>query len=172
MKECNKPYSITHVSELDVDDLSTTVDYFLGVRAVEDTATGDTIYSPVRVPGEKVVPAGNLANVAAITTNNSSLSLEFGDIYGGYIDTQPTGDVMRYANATHPADFLMIGDYTNGKMLTQATGYLSIPAGHRFIIGTQYYLGEDGAPVTDSSITGQKLFKPISETILNVNGDF
>ena len=172
--ECknNKPYAITHISEIDVDDLASIPDSFLAVREVTDETTGATIYTPVRVPGQRVMPSGNLANVVALDKNNTELTLEFGDIYGGYIDTQPTGNVMRYADATHPAQFIMLGDYTNGKMLIQTSSFLYLPKGHVFIVGEQYYLDADGAPTTDSSATGQKLFLPLSETVLSVNGDF
>ena len=68
--------------------------------------------------------------------------------------------------------FLMVKNYANGKMLVQANGFLTIPAGHQYIKLQQYYLGENGQPVTDSSITGQKLFFVLDDYTLNVNGDF
>lgn len=79
---------------------------------------------------------------------------------------------MRLADSTHPAQFLMVANYTNGKMLVQTTGFLTIPAGHQYIVGETYYLGDNGQPVTDSSITGQKLFTVLSDTVLNINGVF
>ena len=79
---------------------------------------------------------------------------------------------MRLADSVHPAMFIMIGNYANGKMLIQTTGFLTIPAGHQYIPLTQYYLGDDGQPVTDATVTGQKLFIPLDEYTLNINGDF
>lgn len=172
MTECKKPYTITHVSELDIDDLATIPDYFLGVRAVEDESDGNTTYTPVRVPGARVMPTGNLANVIALDTNNTALEIPEGQVLGGYYDVQPGGNVMRLADDTHAAQFLMIGNYTNGKMLVQTTGFLTINSGHQYIIGQQYYLGENGQPVTDSAVTGQKLFIPLNEYVLNINGEF
>lgn len=169
---CAKPYTITHIADLDIDDLATIPDYFLGIRAVESPSDGNVIYTPVRVPGARVMPTGNLANVTALTTNNTSLEVPKNQVLAGYYDVQPGGNVMRLANSTHPAMFLMIGNYTNGKMLVQTTGFLTIPAGHNYIVGQQYYLGEDGQPVTDQSITGQKLFMPLDEYMLNINGNF
>lgn len=171
MSNC-KPYSITHISELDIDDLATIPDYFIGVRTVDDKESGNTVFSPVRVPGARVMPTGNLANVTALDTNNTSLVIPDGQVRGGYIDVQPGGNVMRLADKTHKAMFLMIKNYTNGKMLVQATGWLHIPQGHRYTTGLQYYLGANGEPVTDSSVTGQKLFKPVDNFTLNINGDF
>lgn len=169
---CNKPYTITHISELDIDDLATIPDYFLGIRAVESPTDGNTVYTPVRVPGARVMPTGNLANVVALDTNNPSLEIPENQVLAGYYDVQPGGNIMRLADSSHPASFLMIGNYTNGKMLIQTTGFLTIPAGHQYIANQQYYLGENGEPVTDSTITGQKLFKPLDDYVLSINGSF
>lgn len=173
MTQCNnKPFETLHVSETDIDDLATPVDYFIGIRAVESATDGNTIYTPVRVPGEKVTPTGSLQNVVALDTNNSSLEIPEGQVLAGYYDLQPGGNIMQLADSTHAAQFLMISNYTSGKMLVQTTGFLTIPSGHSYIIGETYYLGEDGQPVTDSTITGQKLFTVLSEYVLNINGDF
>lgn len=172
MKECNKPYTITHIADLDIDDLATIPDYFLGIRAVESETDGNTIYTPVRVPGARVMPTGNLANIIALTTNNPTLEVPENQALAGYYDTQPGGDIMKLADSTHPAEFLMVGNYTNGKMLIQTTGFLTFPQGHQYIPHQQYYLGDSGQPVTDSTITGQKLFKPLDNYTLDVNGSF
>ena len=172
MKECNKPYTITHVADLDIDDLATIPDYFLGIRAVESPTDGNTIYTPVRVPGARVMPTGNLANVTALATNNTSLEVPENQVLGGYLDAQPGGNVMKPAGGHHPAMFIMVKNYANGKMLIQTTGFLTFPNGHRYIPLQQYYLGEDGQPVTDSTVTGQKLFFPLDDYTLNINGEF
>lgn len=170
---CNsKNFTITHIAELDIDDLATTPDYFLGVRAVESPTDGNTIYTPVRVPGARVMPTGNLANVIAMTSNNTTLEIPERQVLAGYYDAQPGGNVMKLAGSTHAAMFLMIGNYANGKILIQTTGFLTFPQGHQYIPLQQYYLGEDGQPVTDSSITGQKLFIPLDDYTLNINGSF
>lgn len=172
MNNCSKPYTITHISELDIDNIASVPDYFIGVRAVEDPSDGNTIYTPVRVPGERVMPTGNLANVTALVKNNNALTVPEHQVRAGYIDVQPGGNIMKLADSSNAAQFLMIGDYTNGTMLIQTTGFLYIPNGHQYLVGTQYYLGDDGEPVTDSTVTGQKLFKPLSDSILNINGEF
>lgn len=173
MSDCNKkPYSVIGISDVDIDDLATVPDYFLGARAIEDPATGNTIISPVRVPGARVMPTGNLANVIALETNNTALAVPKGQVRAGYMDTQPGGNIMKYAGTNHRAEFLMIGDYTDGKMLVQQTGFLRINEGHSYIVGSQYYLSEDGEPTTDNTITGQKLFKPLDDYVLSINGEF
>lgn len=172
--DCNdkKPYTIEHVLDTDIDDLATVPDFFLAVRTIEDATTGVTKATPVRVPGTKVIPTGSLQNVIALTTNNPELSVPENQVRAGYIDTQPGGNIMRLADANHPAQFLMIKEYTNGKMLVQTTGFLTIPAGHQYIVGTTYYLGENGEPTTDSTVTGQKLFRPLDDYTLSVIGEF
>lgn len=172
MNNCNKPYTITHVADLDIDDLATIPDYFLGVRAVESPSDGNTIYTPVRIPGARVMPTANLANVVAIDANNPSLVIPDGQVVGGYIDAQPGGNIVKQADVNHPATFLIVDNYTNGKVLIQSTGFLTFPQGHSYIIPTQYYVGEDGFPTTDATITGQKLFMPLDDSTLMVNGDF
>ena len=170
--ECNKPYTITHIADLDIDDLATIPDYFLGIRAVESVADGNTIYTPVRVPGARVMPTGNLANVTALASNNAALEIPENQVLAGYYDAQPGGNIMKLADENHAAMFLMVGNYTNGKILVQTTGFLTMPNGHQYIPLQQYYLGENGQPVTDSTITGQKLFIPLDEYVLNINGEF
>lgn len=169
---CKKPYTVESIHDVDIDDLATIPDYFIGVREVADPATGNSIMTPVRIPGARVMPTANLANVVALDINNTALEIPENQVLGGYYDIQPGGNVMRLADATHPAEFLMLGKYTDGKMLVQTTGFLTINAGHQYIMGQQYYLGENGEPVTDSTITGQKLFKPLTDTLVNINGDF
>lgn len=173
MSQCdNKPYTITSINDVDIDDLATIPDYFFGLRSIYNEETGNTILTPVRIPGTRVMPTGNLANVIAMDTNNTSLTIPENQVRAGYLDIQPGGNIMRLSDATHRAMFLMIGNYANGKMLIQTTGFLSIPAGHQYIVGTQYYADEDGAPTTDSTVTGQKLFMPLDDYTLSVNGDF
>ena len=172
MNNCNKPYTITHVADLDIDDLATIPDYFLGVRAVESPSDGNTIYTPVRVPGARVMPTGNLANVTALDTNNPDLTIPEKQVRAGYIDGQPGGNIMKLSSTSHPPMFLMIGNYTNGKMLVQTTGFLNMSNGHDYIPLTQYYADDNGLPTTDNTITGQKLFLPLDEYVISVNGDF
>lgn len=172
--ECkdNKPYTIESIHDVDVDDLATVPDYFIGTRVVKDPSTDVSIETPVKIPGARVMPTANLANVVALATNNDSLVIPENQVRAGYIDVQPGGNIMRLSGAGAPAMFLMLGEYNQGKMLVQSTGFLTIPGGHQYLPGEEYYLGEDGEPVTDSTVTGQKLFMPLSDTILMVNGDF
>lgn len=172
MKDCNcnsKNYTITSIHEVDIDDLSTPVDYIIGVREVEDPSTGVNIMTPVRVPGQKIWPTGNNANVIALDTNNTTLEVPEGQVLAGYYDYQPGGAIMSLADSTHPAKFLMLGKYADGKMLVQANGFLTFPNGHQYIPGQEYYLSDNGQPVTSGE---QKLFYAINDKVILVNGEF
>ena len=118
------------------------------------------------------MPTANLANVIALATNNTALNIPENQVRAGYLDTQPGGNIMKYAGPANSARFLMLGAYDNGKMLIQNTGFLNIPGGHQYVVMAQYYLGENGEPVTDSTITGQKLFIPLDDHTLSINGEF
>lgn len=172
MNNCNKPYAITHFAELDIDDLATIPDYFLGAREVPDEQTGGSIYTPVRIPGARVMPTANLANVVAIASNNTALVIPDNQVVAGYIDEQVGGNIVKPAGNGNAAQFLILKNYTNNKVLIQSTGFITYPTEHHYIVGSQYYLGDDGEPVTDSSITGQKLFLPLDGYTLMVNGEF
>lgn len=168
--DCNKkPYTVQSIHDVDVDDLATLPDYLIGVREVEDPSTGNNIMTPVRVPTEKIAPNGNLANVIALDTNNSALEVPENQVLAGYYDYQPGGAIMSLADSTHPAKFLMLGKYTDGKMLVQANGFLTFPNGHQYIAGQQYYLSDNGQPVTSGE---QKLFYAINDKVILVNGEF
>lgn len=149
--------------EMDIDDLATIPDYFFGMREI------DGELSPVRIPGARVMPTANLANVTALPTNNEAINIPENQVRAGYIDVQPGGNIVRYADETHRAMFLMVGNYTNGKVLIQSTGFLAIPGGHNYITATDYWLGENGEPVTDKTITGQHLFVPLDDHTLSID---
>lgn len=172
-KDCNckKPYTVESIHDVDIDDLATIPDYFIGVREVTDPSTGNNIMTPVRIPGARVMPTGNLANVTAIVSNNETIDIPERQVRAGYIDVQPGGNIVKYADETHAAMFLMVSNYTNGKVLIQSNGFLTIPNGHQYIPATQYFVGESGTPVTDNA-SGQKLFIPLDDTTLMINGDF
>lgn len=167
----NKPYTVQSIHDVDVDDLATLPDYLFAVRKIDDASTGTSVMTPVLAPTSKIAPTANMANVVALVTNNTALEIPEGQVLAGYYDRQPGGAIMRLADASHPAEFLMLGKYGDGKMLVQAIGFLTFPNGHSYIPGATYYTGEGGMPVTDSA-SGQRLFKVVDDSIININGDF
>ena len=169
MNDCNNKVKTVNISDVPIDNLSTMVDYILAERDVEDATTGNVVRTPVRVPSVALFPNANNDNVIALAKNNTALTVPEGQVRAGYIANEVGANVMKYAGTGHEAVFLMLGDYADGLMRVQNTGFVNIPERHQYIIGAQYYLGEDGAPVTDSTITDQKLFIPVSDTKLAIN---
>lgn len=165
---CHGKPATQYIGELPVDNLESIADYFIAERDVEDPLTGNTIRSLVRVSGAKLFPNSNMDNVAALEANNTSLEVPKGQVRAVYIANEVNSNVMRYADASHPAVMLALGPWTD-LMLVQNSGFVNMNDQHEYIIGAQYYLGENGVPTTDSSITGQKLFVPVSSTKLAVN---
>lgn len=165
---CNNKVKTINIADVAIDNLASLPDYFLAERDILDEATGNTVRTPVRVPSATLFPNANNDNVIGLAINNLAIVVPEKQVRAGYIANEPGANVMNYADATHKAQFLMLGLHTDNIMRVQNTGFLIIPEGHQYIVGAQYYVGENGEPVTDDSITGQKLFTPESSTVLNV----
>ena len=167
--KCNKKPMVTqYLGDVQVDTLDSLPDFILAERDVEDPLSGDLIRSLVRVPAGKLFPNGNYDNVSAIVANNDELDIPDRQVRAGYVKNNVSSTQVLYAGVDDPAMFLMLGILAD-TVLIQPTGTINILVGHDYIIGAQYYLGEDGVPTTDSTVTGQKLFIPISRTQLLIN---
>jgi hypothetical protein len=166
---CNPKVKTVNIADVAIDNLATLPDYFLAERDVEDATTGNIVRTPVRVRSSDIFPNANNDNVIALAINNNGIDVPAGQVRAGYIENGVGANMMQYASASHAAVFLMLGKHADNLMRVQNTGFVNIPEGHQYIVDAQYYLGENGQPVTDSSITGQKLFIPVSNTKLAVN---
>lgn len=166
--DCNRPVKTINIADVAIDTLPTMVDYFLAERDIMDESTGNTVRTPVRVPSGKIFPNVNNDNVIGIEINNSAITVPKNQVRAGYVANEPGANIVRYADANHPAVFLMLGEYMDNVMRIQNTGFVNIPEGHQYLVGGIYYAGTNGEPVTDASITGQKLFIPISNTKLAI----
>ena len=168
---CNNKVETVNIGDVAVDSLASLPDYLLGERDVTNESTGVIKRTPVRIPSVKLFPNANNDNVIGLAVNNTAITVPEKQVRAGYISNEPGALVMKYAGASNHADFLMLGLHTDNIMRVQNTGFVNIPEGHGYIPNAQYYLGENGEPVTDSTITGQKLFKPMSSTVLAINMD-
>lgn len=167
--DCNKPKVKTvNIADVAIDNLATLPDYFLAERDVEDVATGNITRTPVRVRSSDIFPNANNDNVIALAINND-ITVPENQVRAGYIKNEVGAPTMQYAGTSNAAVFLMLGKHTDNLMRVQNTGFVNIPEGHQYIIGSQYYLGENGEVSTDATITGQKLFVPVSNTKLAIN---
>lgn len=169
MSNCNPKVKTIKAADVAIDNLETLPDYILAERDIEDQSTGNVKRSLVRVPAGKLFPNATQDNVTGLEINNTAITVPEAQVRGGYIANEVGANVMKYAGGAHPAMFLMLGTYIDNVMRVQNCGFVNIPEGHNYIIGVQYYLGTDGEPVTDSTVTGQKLFIPVSRTKLAVN---
>lgn len=167
MSNCNPKVDVVAAQDVPVDNLASLPDYFWAERDIVDQESGNTLRTPVRVPAAKLFPMGNMDNVTALATNNTALNVPEGQVRAGYIANEPGANIMKYADENHKAMFLMLGEYTEGTMLIQSTGFVNILEGHHYIVGTDYYVGENGEPTTDPA-SGQKLFIPVSNDKLMI----
>lgn len=165
---CNTKVNTISIKDVPVDSLASLPDYFIAERDIPDQATGDIVATPVRVPSARIFPNANNDNVVGLEVNNSAITVPENQVRAAYIANEPGANIMKYADGNHPAVFLMLGLHTDNIMRVQNTGFVNIPEGHQYIVGATYYVGDNGEPVTDSSITGQKLFIPVSDTKLAI----
>lgn len=166
--DCNKPVTTLPLRELPIDTLESLPDYILSERDIQDVETGNTLATITRTPAAKLFPNGNYDNVTTLEPNNDSLTIPEKQVRAGYVSNSGNVISVRYAGPSHAAMFLMVGKLAD-LLLVQSTGFVNIIEGHNYIPGVQYYLGDNGEPVTDSTITGQKLFIPLSDTKLMIN---
>lgn len=166
--DCNKPKVKTvNIADVAIDNLATLPDYFLAERDVEDATTGNIVRTPVRVRSSDIFPSANNDNVIALPINND-ITVPENQVRAGYVKNEAGAPTMQYAGTSHAAVFLMLGKHADNLMRVQNTGFVNIPEGHQYIVDATYYLGESGEPTTDSEVTGQKLFIPVSNTKLAI----
>ena len=167
--DCNKPKVKTiNIADVAIDNLATLPDFFLAERDVEDAATGNITRTPVRVRSSDIFPNANNDNVIALAINNEAITVPENQVRAGFVKNDIGANTMQYAGTSNAAVFLMLGKHADNLMRVQNTGFVNIPEGHQYIVGAVYYLGENGEPTTDTGITGQKLFIPVSNTKLAI----
>ena len=169
MSCCKDKVETVNIGDVAIDNLASLPDFILGERDIMDDSTGNVKRTPVRIPSATLFPNVNNDNVIGLAINNTAITVPANQVRAGYIENAVGANIMRYAGAGHAATFLMLGLHVDNVMRVQNTGFVNIPAGHSYIVGAQYYVGENGEPVTDASVTGQKLFIPVSGTVLAMN---
>lgn len=161
--ECDKPITTTYIGQVPIDTLDAVPDYVLTERDVIDPNTGKTIRSLVRTPGPKLFAGGNFDNVITLEANNA-IEVPENQVLAGRIVNNGSYNTVELTTTSTQPDFIILGKL-GGQVLIQSTGFVYMPNGHQYVVGAQYYSGENGMPTTDSA-SGYKLFKPISSTKL------
>lgn len=163
MNDCDKAIKTTYVGNVPVDTLDSVPDYVLTERDVEDPNTGKTIRSLTRTPGAKLFGGGNFDNVITLEANNA-IEVPENQVLAGRIVNNGSYNTVELTTASTQPDFIILGKLGD-QVLIQSTGFVYMPNGHQYVVGADYYAGENGMPTTDSA-SGYKLFKPISSTKL------
>lgn len=146
-----------YIGDLPVFTLAKNPDYILAEVDLEDEATGNTVRNLVRVPAEKILAGQYTGNLFSIEANNDEITIPEGEVRAVRIVREANANVVRYADATHPAT--MIAIKRDGEVLhCMASGFITLP-NHEYIVGQNYYVGADGEPTTTE---GQKLFTVIA----------
>lgn len=169
--DCNKKVTTKDILDVAIDNGALLPDYILAERDVEDPSTGNIVPALVRVRSSDLFPNVNNDNVIALAINNEAVTVPANQVRAGYIKNEVGAPTMQYAGPSHKARFLMLGTHAENLMRVQNTGFVNIPEGHSYVIDAEYYLGENGEPTTDATITGQHLFVPVSNTKLAINMD-
>lgn len=164
MNDCNKNLATTYIGDIAVDSLDSLPDYILAERDVTDINTDRTIRSMVRVPAAKLFGGGTTDNQTTIEPNNT-IEVPENQVLSGKIVNNGSYNTVEVSNGV--TDFLIIRNLGD-LLVIQNTGFVYFPEGHQYIVGQQYYAGENGIPTT-SSASGVKLFKAISTTKLAIN---
>lgn len=166
--DCAKNIEIQDIADVPIDNIESVPDYFITERDIVDVATGNTIRSFTRTPGAKILPNGTLDNVVAFEANNTALVVPDNQVRGVRVVNSGSAYTLQYADTSNAPVMIAIGLTAGNLVLCQNCGFINIPNGHAYIVGQQYYQGDDGEPTTDST-SGFKLFIPVSSTRLAVN---
>lgn len=169
METC-KQINIQEVGDVSITNTLNEADYVLGTKNILERESGNVLSIPVRIPTGMLVPTGNNNNIFAIEANNEELSVPATQVLPAYLLNTGTAVRVVPADATHPADFLVL-KVEAGMAYCQSTGVATIMGGHEYqVIGAEYYQSKDAGQVTTSSAeTGRKLFKPVSKYQLLIN---
>lgn len=162
----NKRIQTMYLGDVAVDSLDSLPDFFLVERDVTDIPSGDIIRTLTRIPAGRLFPNGNYQFATTIAHNNSDLEIPERQVIAGTVKNLGSSYQVQPANVGDTAIFLVTGLLGTDLALIQRSGFVNIPAGHDYIINQQYYLGENGEPVTTESAV--KLFIPVSRTQLMV----
>ena len=163
----NKRIQTMYLGDVAVDALDSLPDFFLVERDVNDLASGDIIRTLTRIPAGRLFPNGNYQFATTLAHNNSDLEIPERQVLAVTVKNLGSSYQVQPATVEDSPIMIAVSKLGTDLVVIQNSGFVNIPAGHDYVIGQQYYLGETGEPVTTESAI--KLFIPISRTQLMVN---
>ena len=163
---CDKKIKTEYIGEVPIDTIESLPDYILAERDVEDSETGNMIRTLVRVPATKLFPNVAADNLFALAPNNTAISIPDSQVRAVRVVNNVSTPTMYYADNSHTPMMLALGVQAD-MIVCQNVGVVNMPNGHNYVIGQQYYAGNNGEPTTTSG--NHKLFIPISGYKLLIN---
>lgn len=174
----NKPYETQYIGDVQIDSLSTLPEYLLAERDVEDELSGDIVRSLVRIPTSRIASdsAGccTFEVEAGIDPHGDPVTVPEGQVRSGHLYVDENDHKLKasygYLEQRPEAQMIMIG-MDGDKVICQNSGVATVPGGHGYIVGQQYWLTDEGLPDPETPLSSYAyaLFVPISETQILIN---
>ena len=175
--KCNHPNIETqYIGDVQVDLLAKLPEYILAERDVEDELSGDIVRSLVRMPTQALLKALGVSNTFEVLPgydgNGDLITIPEGQVRDGhlYVDDEHKLRVSYgYSEYLPNAQGMMLG--MNGdKVICQNSGIATVPGGHNYTVGAQYWHQDDG-PTSETPVGHNRftLFVPISDTQIMIN---
>lgn len=149
--------------------------YLLAIINTYVEAYGCKIPAGYRIPLARLSAGGNFQpNTYSLAGNGFNQEIPVNKVVPGYVYTTSPNDirVASSADQTTFAKFLILAKDSNvtGNYLVQSSGIYSFTNGHEYVVGKDYYLGENGLPTTERPDTNaQKLFTVLDKTTIMID---
>lgn len=178
MSKCND-YPINNIDAEDVPTWGKTVlpdeGYLLMAAVQKDQQCGRNLPFLYHLPLKMITPGGTFqTNTYSKAGYGFSQEWPADQVRAGYTYNNQPFDIRFATRGEKNAQYLLLekDDTVSGNYIIQGSGFYTFPAGHNYVQGYSYYLGDNGVPTTDTSfINGsrQHLFEVIDPLTILVN---
>lgn len=146
--------------------------YLLMAAVQKDQQCGRNLPFLYHLPLGMVTPGGTLQTNTYILDGNGFMGdWDANQVRAGYTYNNTPNDIRLAGDS--PAQYIILKRETvDGTYAIQGSGFYTFPAGHAYIPGYAYYLGENGQPTTDSSFRDgrrQHLFEVVDAMTILIN---
>lgn len=150
--------------------------YLLMAAIQQDRQCGEYIPYLYHLPIASLTPGSTIqGNTYVANANGGVIAIPPKQVRAGYTYNNRPND-MRLATLNDEeflkAQYIVLAQNDAQSYIIQGTGFYTFSAGHDYIPGYTYYLGENGEPTTDSSYVDgvrQKLFEVIDQRTILIN---